>query len=285
MPADARDALVERARTVFAADPRVLGAWLEGSLGRGTADAASDVDLHLAVRDAAFDGFVANPDALLARLAAPLGYLDVPLPAGRLFAAALAGPVRVDLAVERRDAIATAPREAGRVVLFDRDGVAASLAAAPPPAHDAADRIRALMRGCWMGTMWPHRFTQREDWPALLMNALTAVHQFAVPAMLIADGSPEFYRDWFSVARFLRPERRDAIARLFAQGLDAFAGIDRGAPDRERLARFHEACFATVWGAFRDACAATGVAYPVAVEREYRDYCRREMGVTVPPLN
>jgi predicted nucleotidyltransferase len=41
-------------------DERVRAAWLEGSFATGTADASSDLDLHLAVTDETFDGFCAD---------------------------------------------------------------------------------------------------------------------------------------------------------------------------------------------------------------------------------
>lgn len=44
-------ALIDRARTVLRAEPRVLAAWLAGSHARGEADAYSDVDVHCLVAD------------------------------------------------------------------------------------------------------------------------------------------------------------------------------------------------------------------------------------------
>lgn len=75
-----------------------------------------------------------------------------------------------------------------------------------------------------------------------------------------------------------------AVTRVLARSLDAFAGLADGAPDRDRLARFHEDCLALTWAALRDACTATGVRYPEHVEQEFRDYYARELGVVVPPL-
>lgn len=46
-----RAALIAQATSILSADARVVAAWLAGSLGRGDADAYSDVDLWVVVRD------------------------------------------------------------------------------------------------------------------------------------------------------------------------------------------------------------------------------------------
>lgn len=276
--------LVERAREAFEPDPRVLAIWLEGSVARGTADPASDLDLHLAIADAAFDDFASAPD-VLARIARPLGYLGVTQPGLRILPATLSGPVRLDLYIEQRSRLASAPRMPDRAMLLDRDAVEADLAAAPPFVFDPRAHLETLMRDYWFGAMWPARFTLRGDWGGLLMNATLVVYQFVVPALLIADGSPEFYREAYGRARFLAPDRRAALDGLLAYAIEAFAGIGAGGPDREVLARFHERFLAAVWGAFRAACRRVGLPYPSENEAEYRAYYARLLGLSVPVLD
>lgn len=60
--------LFERAVQVFEADPRVRGLWLSGSVGRGAADAASDLDLLVAVADDRHLEFAAAWREWLARI-------------------------------------------------------------------------------------------------------------------------------------------------------------------------------------------------------------------------
>jgi hypothetical protein len=60
--------LFDRAAAMFAADERVRGMWVHGSLARGAADAASDLDLVLAVRDADFGEFAGQWRAWLAAI-------------------------------------------------------------------------------------------------------------------------------------------------------------------------------------------------------------------------
>jgi predicted nucleotidyltransferase len=51
-----RTDLIQRATSVLGSDERVVAAWLAGSLGRGDADAYSDIDLWVVVLDAAMAG-------------------------------------------------------------------------------------------------------------------------------------------------------------------------------------------------------------------------------------
>ncbi len=50
-----RTDLIRRVSSILHSDERVLAAWLGGSLGRGDADAYSDIDLWVVVRDAHID--------------------------------------------------------------------------------------------------------------------------------------------------------------------------------------------------------------------------------------
>lgn len=52
--------LFDRVLTVCENDPRIRALWLSGSLAKGTADAGSDLDTLIAVRDEDFDDFVAR---------------------------------------------------------------------------------------------------------------------------------------------------------------------------------------------------------------------------------
>ena len=50
-----RREMLDRAVAIFSADARFLAGWLEGSLADGSADAYSDIDLHLSVAESAWD--------------------------------------------------------------------------------------------------------------------------------------------------------------------------------------------------------------------------------------
>jgi hypothetical protein len=60
--------LFDKATALFAADDRVRAMWVHGALARGEADAGSDLDISLAVRDADFSAFAAQWEQWLAAI-------------------------------------------------------------------------------------------------------------------------------------------------------------------------------------------------------------------------
>jgi predicted nucleotidyltransferase len=133
------EAFVEHAAAVLRADDRVAAAWLGGSLAAGTADPYSDVDLRVAVADEPFDGFVADWERLLERLAPTVLRRKIGTPESPILIAITPEWLRFDVAVAR----AAAPERAGDRVLFDRRG--ASPAAPPPARPDPAARLPGLV--------------------------------------------------------------------------------------------------------------------------------------------
>jgi len=283
MPSPHITAFIARTLAEFERDERVLAVWLEGSLAQGEGDAYSDVDVHVAVPDGDFEVFVADDDALLARLGEVISYIPVPIPGTKLLPATVmspTGPVRVDLMVEQRSRVSLSPRrhEIGARFLLDRDGVEEARAGAPDTSFDAAGYLSGIMRTYFVGALWPWRMVGRQDWTALLWNDSSVLQQFVVPSMLIADGSPEFHREMTTRPRFLGDGRRRELEAFQAEMLRAFAGIEGGGPDRDALAAFHARMIALVCRSFREACAAAGLEYPAAAEAHYREFYERELG-------
>jgi hypothetical protein len=73
-----RDTLLERITLLLEQDTRIVGAWLFGSLGRGTPDDLSDLDLFLVVDDASAEAVIADRYAHIAALGTPLLVLEAP---------------------------------------------------------------------------------------------------------------------------------------------------------------------------------------------------------------
>ena len=105
------------------ADVRVVAAWLFGSLGRGDADALSDIDLFVIVPDSEFIELVNQCHAFMAQIATPLLVLEAPQnwPPGGVYNMALYpgkhGPHQVDWYWVRQSQ-ARVPTETR--LLFDR---------------------------------------------------------------------------------------------------------------------------------------------------------------------
>jgi hypothetical protein len=131
-----QQALVDRCVAVLTADDRVLGAWLDGSLGQGAGDEWSDVDLHCYVADDDLPSFDAGwRDVVAAILGAPpvwthhLGASAF----GQVGGAAVADDLRhVDLMVFGRTRL-DGKEWAGTVPLFDRGGALPSAPMPPAP--------------------------------------------------------------------------------------------------------------------------------------------------------
>jgi predicted nucleotidyltransferase len=106
---------------VFGSDERVRGVWLSGSLARGTADRASDLDLLVAVADDAHDDFAASWRSWLAEIT-PTVLAEEQWFAKGSFWSITPGFERFDVVVEPVSQVARTLFPVRRVV-FDRDGL------------------------------------------------------------------------------------------------------------------------------------------------------------------
>jgi hypothetical protein len=139
---DAYRALLGRALGVFEADPRVIAAWLSGSLARGTADAFSDLDLLVATSDDGHPSFTAEWTGWLEAITPTVLAKRIPGITG-LFAVTPEW-LRLDVAWEARGALPdTFFRE--RALLFDRDACAAALPAPFPRAGASTAAVLGLV--------------------------------------------------------------------------------------------------------------------------------------------
>lgn len=109
----------DRLLEVAAEDARVVRVWLSGSLGRGTADAGSDLDVVLVIDDPDFKAFAADWREWLGRVTPTVLARELPGAPGSWYS------VTPDCA--RFDAIVVpvgsqiAARTSGRLLVYDRD--------------------------------------------------------------------------------------------------------------------------------------------------------------------
>ncbi len=278
----AQDTLIARASEVLADDPKIRAAWLEGSFASGGADPWSDVDLHIAVRDEDWENVFADRLALLGRISPVLGHGEATLPWGaHLVYANLAGPVRLDLYIEKLSGLGAALRKDQPRVLFDHGGVSSTMKLNWHPEVLARLRLTQLTQGYFFGAGWPVRLAGRGEWATQFANAVVIVNQFLIPAILLQEDDAQFFREAFHNERFLSPERRRQVNELMAQVRDAFAGIEGGSISGEAVAAAYEAVIGAIYREMRAACEKFGVAYPEEAEREMREYYRRELGIEI----
>jgi hypothetical protein len=125
--------------------PEVLGVLYTGSLGRGSFDRFSDLDIELWVPDP----WLEDAPARLQWLMGWLGDVHFLYERGAGFATGFAGPDwrRVDLCLQRQADLQPGPEFAGARVVKDTDGVLAALVAASQPeaVTTTAEQARAMI--------------------------------------------------------------------------------------------------------------------------------------------
>jgi hypothetical protein len=135
--------LFARAVEVLGADERVRAMWLSGSLARGAGDAASDLDLIVAVDDESHETFAATWEEWLAAITPTV--LAKPLPfAPGSFYAVTTDRDRLDVVVEKAGATASSFFPT-RTLVFDRDGLDELVPEAVPGPGPSAATIAGLV--------------------------------------------------------------------------------------------------------------------------------------------
>ena len=155
-------ALYDRVVATLHADERVRALWMSGSLARGDADRASDLDFLAAVADDSHECFAAEwrqwVDAIT-----PTVLVDVlPFLPGSIHAITPAYE-RFDVVVERVGALPTTPFRS-RSLIFDRAGEAAMV---PPPERGEgpnAGRVTKLVTDWFHFTGMLETVVWRDEW-------------------------------------------------------------------------------------------------------------------------
>lgn len=154
-------------------DERVRAAWLSGSLARGTADAASDLDLILAVADDAFDSFVDGWSPWLATVVPVLVANEIP--GSRLIGYVMTEDFcRIDAVIEPVGRIFESPHRR-RTVVLDRDGLDAAVPEPSPGQGPDVGRITAIITEFWrQQAIFPMMLDARRDLLCVLMGVQQA---------------------------------------------------------------------------------------------------------------
>jgi hypothetical protein len=134
--------LLDRFVEVAGGDPRVRAAWVHGSVARGDADEASDLDVIIAVADDDIPAFAAGWRDRLNQVT-PTVMARPSFGATGNWLAITPGCQRFDLWVERVSRVASSPVR-DRQVLFDHDNLAARVPAPPVAAGPSPDKLRNL---------------------------------------------------------------------------------------------------------------------------------------------
>ncbi|ADD40840.1 nucleotidyltransferase domain-containing protein [Stackebrandtia nassauensis] len=136
-------ALIDRLTAAFSAEPRVLGVFLIGSRGRGTADDHSDVDLLLCAEPEHHTGLCDDMPQLVAEATETVHSQRVgTLP---VFTYIAAGWLRFDISVASpAELMLRAPENL--TVLFDRTSLTETITGTPVPVEPDAATVEAMTR-------------------------------------------------------------------------------------------------------------------------------------------
>ena len=244
-------ALFESARRVCEADERVRALWLSGSLGRGDADAASDLDLLVAVRDDALDEFARGWREWLARITPTLIARPLPFLPGSFYSVT-PGRERLDVVVESAGKLGATFFRARRVV-FDRDGLDARVPAPAPPQGPSRERIAFLIEEFFRDYGMSDVVATRRD--LLLGNEATHLVRSLLYQLFCeanAPLAPSGVKQWSAK---LTAAQRELLERLPTGGTDFAAMVTA-----------HESVSLAFAAQARQIAATHGVAWPAELE-------------------
>jgi hypothetical protein len=248
-------------------EPSVEALWLQGSLARGDADAFSDIDAYLVVRDTDLDAAWGGRAALLDSLGGALAWADATTPGLAAVHALMVGGARLDLFFEAASKSSDAPRPVVEP-LVDKSGVVARLRSGwEAPTPTVGRIVQGIIRLTRQGATWPLRAIGRELWSTLAMMELDLINAQLAQLMAVRRDPANFYRNVFSLPLVLADAERASLETLSADALAALARRDLAA-----LKVVHLRVLDALVEAGRAACAALGVDYPISEsgDREVR---------------
>ena len=151
--------LFDRAASLFAADDRVRGMWVHGAIARDAADAGSDLDVSVAVRDADFSAFAGEWRTWLAGITPTLTARKI---SDGSFYALTTSCERFDVISEP---VSQLPSTAltRRIVVFDKDDLDRRIPAPDDPPPNAADISYVIEETLRQAANFPTVIV-RQDW-------------------------------------------------------------------------------------------------------------------------
>lgn len=254
--------LFERALAVLAADERVRAVWLSGSVARGDADHASDLDLIVTVADAHHSAFAAEWPEWLAAITDTV--LAKPLPfAPGSFSAVTPDWHRIDVVVEKASDVGGSPIRT-RIAVLDRDGLAECVRPEVPAAGPSPERLQSLVEEFLrMYGLLPVVLARR-DWLAGLegVHALRSV----LYEVFVESNAPQPVTGAKRRSEKLTDEHRRVLAAL-----------PTGESSRRGIVEAHLALLDAFQAHARPICEQSGVRWPERLERATYAHVERQL--------
>ncbi len=248
--------LYDRAIEVFAADERVRAVWLHGACGRDAADAGSDLDLSVAVRDADFDAFAEGWRDWLADITPTV--VARPIGPGSFYCLTPTCE-RLDVISARVSALPdTGSTLRRRVVVLDKDGLDALVPAPDDPGPDA-ERIAWLIE---------ETLRQQANWPVVHVRQDWLLGQVGVQSVQL------MLYELFTEANKPMPGMgpKQWSTKLTAPQRAVLAGLPVPSADPASVDHAREVAITVFLREARSIATATAVPWPAALESAVRDY-------------
>lgn len=255
------------ARVLQAAEPddRIRSVWLGGSIGRGVADAGSDLDVVLEIRPEAFDDFAAGWRDWLARVTPVVLARELPRLPGSFYSVT-PDCLRLDVVIAPAGAAQPAS-VVRRLLVLSKDDLPET-AGEPEPAQTGPDPIRLedlVQEFLRQMTIFPAAVVARRDW-LLGVVGVQNVHLMLYQLFVEANQPlpPMGVKQWSAK---LSPRQRQVCA-----GLPAATASQEGVLAAMRAAA---AAFRREAGAVLAACK---VPWPADFDAAVRRYWQQELG-------
>jgi hypothetical protein len=246
--------LFDRTASLFAADDRVRAMWVHGAMARNAADAGSDLDVSLAVRDADFGSFAAGWETWLAEITATLTARKI---SDGSFYALTTTCERFDVISEP---VSKLPGTAltRRIVVFDKDDLDRLIPPPSDPPPSAAVITYLIEETLRQAANFPTVIV-RQDW-LLGVIAVQQVQLFVYELFAEANKPmpPTGPKQWSSK---LTPRQRQLLEDL-----------PTAAPVEQSVKAAREASFALFFAEVPAIARSNGVAWPDELEAAVRAY-------------
>ena len=254
--------LFERSLAVLAADDRVRAVWLSGSVARGEADAASDLDLIVTVDDREHAVFADDWRGWLAAitdtvLAKPLGF------APGSFYAVTPDWHRLDVIVEQVNEIPRT-RYRARLAVLDREGLSQRLPSEEPPQGPSAETVTSLVDDFIRSYGLLPVIVSRRDWLA----GLEGIHllRSVLYRLFVESGAPHPVTGAKRVSEKLSDKHRRVLEAL-----------PTGEATRRGVIDSHHALLGAFQAHAPELCERLGVAWPERFESATLAHVQRQL--------
>jgi hypothetical protein len=253
-------------------DDRIRAMWLGGSLGRGVADAGSDLDVVLAVAGDSFDEFAASWRDWLGRVTPVVLARGLPRLPGSWFSLT-ADCLRLDVVALRADSPGPAALSR-RLLVLDKDGTAACTpaddTAAEQPGPDPGRLTAITEEFLRQQAIFPAAVVARGDW-LLGVVGVQAVHTMLYELFVESNQPlpPMGVKQW--------------SAKLTAGQRQICAGLPAPTAEPGSVIAAMRAAADAFRRAAKPALAASGAAWPEELDEAVLRYQQAELGWTCGP--